>query len=100
MSRAYTARTPSYGEIMKGTIIHVSPQGWGFIITPDLPYTRIFFHWTALNQDTLNFKDLHRGMKVEFETKEFPPRGIRAIKIKVVSHDDGSRTEERTGEQT
>jgi cold shock CspA family protein len=77
-----------------GTIIHLSKQGWGFVTTPDIPFTRIFFHWTALNQDTLNFTELKRGMRVEFETKEFLPRGLRAIKISVIKenlNDDDSR---------
>ena len=74
-----------------GKIIHLD-EGWGFIESydPDLKYTRIFFHWTALEQDTKNFKDLIKGMKVEFTPKFYEPDeeknnkgGWRAIKIKV-----------------
>lgn len=62
-------------------------KGWGFIVSRDLPYTRIFFHWSALNQDTKRFTDLEKGMEVEFETLEIEGRGIRAIKIRVIEND-------------
>lgn len=69
---------------IKGKIMHLSDEGWGFITSPELKFTRIFFHWTALNGDTLNFKDLKKGMPVEFVLKEYPERGYRAIKIGVI----------------
>jgi cold shock CspA family protein len=68
----------------KGKIIHVSEEGWGFITTPEIKFTRIFFHWTGLRNDTLNFKDLMKGMQVEFSTKEYEDKGLRAIKIEVL----------------
>ena len=49
-----------------GRIIRVSKTGWGFISSKDIQFTRIFFHWTALRQDTLTFPELHTGMYVEF----------------------------------
>lgn len=69
----------------KGKIIHVEKNGgWGFITSPEIPFTRIFFHWTALQQDTLNFIQLEKNMQVEFTLKIFDANKHRAIKIKVV----------------
>lgn len=68
-----------------GKIIHVEDEkGWGFISSPEVPFTRIFFHWTGLRQDTLNFTQLEKGMKVEFTPKIFEGNKHRAIKIKVL----------------
>lgn len=66
-----------------GKIIKVSEEGWGFISSKEIKYTRIFFHWTSLKQDTLNFTQLKNGMKVEFTPVEVEGKGWRAIKIRV-----------------
>lgn len=68
-----------------GTIIHLAPTGFGFISSHDIEFTRIFFHWSALKSDTLNYKELEEGMKVEFTPYKHPIKGWRAIKIKVLS---------------
>lgn len=72
-----------------GKIIKVSSKGWGFISSKDIKFTRIFFHWTSLKQDTLKFQELKSGMKVEFTPVEVEGKGWRAIKIEVIkdSHD-------------
>ncbi len=77
-------KTNSEDKRVIGKIIKVSDDGWGFISSKDIKFTRIFFHWTSLKQDTLRFQDLKNGMKVEFTPVEVPEKGIRAIKIKVV----------------
>lgn len=59
--------------------------GWGFISSKELKFTRIFFHWTSLKQDTLKFPDLRNGMKVEFTPVEVDSKGWRAIKIRVLT---------------
>lgn len=61
--------------------------GWGFISSKDVPFTRIFFHWTSLRQDTLRFPELKQGMKVEFTPVEVEGKGMRAIKIKVITEE-------------
>jgi cold shock CspA family protein len=68
---------------INGKIIKTHPDGWGFISSKDIPFTRIFFHWTSLKQDTLKFPELRVGMHVEFIPVEHPEKGFRAIKIKV-----------------
>lgn len=68
-----------------GKIIKVSEDGWGFISSKDIKFTRIFFHWTSLKQDTLKFTDLKVGMKVEFTPVEVQDKGYRAIKIKIIT---------------
>lgn len=67
-----------------GKIIKVSDEGWGFISSKDIKFTRIFFHWTSLKQDTLRFTDLKTAMKVEFTPVEVEGKGVRAIKIRVL----------------
>lgn len=69
---------------IRGKIIKVSDEGWGFISSLDLKFTRIFFHWTSLKQDTLKFTELHNGMQVEFEPVEVEGKGWRAIRIVVI----------------
>lgn len=67
-----------------GKVIKVSDKGWGFITSKEIKFTRIFFHWTSLKQDTKKFTDLKNGMKVEFTPVEVEGKGWRAIKIKVI----------------
>lgn len=73
---------------IEGKIIKLSDQGYGFITSRDIPFTRIFFHWTSLLQDTLNFKELEVGMEVEFEPNKVDGKGMRAIRIKVLGDKD------------
>lgn len=80
-------------NFIKGKIIKLSDQGWGFISSTELKFTRIFFHWSGLNQDTLKFPDLRVGMVVEFIPIQYKDQGWRAIKIKIV-------TRERSNEST
>jgi cold shock CspA family protein len=70
---------------IKGKIIKVSESGWGFISSKDIKFTRIFFHWTSLKQDTLKFTELKNGMRVEFTPIEVEGKGWRAIKISVLA---------------
>jgi len=69
-----------------GRIIKVSDTGWGFISSKDIKFTRIFFHWTHLRQDTLPFPDLRTGMLVEFTPLQLPGKGYRAVHIRVVDN--------------
>lgn len=75
---------------VQGKIIKVSEDGWGFISSKEIKFTRIFFHWTSLRQDTLRFPELKQGMKVEFTPIEVQDKGFRAIKIKVLDNGDKS----------
>ena len=75
-------------ERIKGRIIKVSNAGWGFISSREIAFTRIFFHWTALKQDTLPFQELKTGMHAEFTPVEVPGKGYRAIQIKIVEKED------------
>lgn len=70
-----------------GRIIKLSKAGWGFISSRDVEFTRIFFHWTALVQDTMSFPQLRTGMTVEFTPVQIPGKGWRAVHIKVVEKD-------------
>ena len=79
-----TIETPTKDEKrFDGKIIKISGEGYGFISSKDIPFKRIFFHWTSLRPDTLGFEKLRSGMKVSFVAFEVEDRGWRAIKIKV-----------------
>jgi cold shock CspA family protein len=67
-----------------GRIIKLSEAGWGFISSKDIKFTRIFFHWTHLRQDTLMFPELTTGMTVEFTPVSLPGKGSRAVHIRVI----------------
>lgn len=74
----------------KGKIVFLEEtKGFGFIISSEIPFTRIYFHWSGLIPDTLNFKDLKKGMEVEFIPITQILNGIKAIKIKVITNDKG-----------
>lgn len=71
-------------EVRKyGKIIKVSDEGYAFISSVEIPFTRIFMHWTSLNSDTIRFPELKVGMKVSFKTIEVKDKGIRAISVHV-----------------
>ena len=82
------ARKPiSYGEKLEGKIIKLMTEGpnrgYGFIISEQREYVKFFFHWSALRQETKNFKELTVGMKVSFvEAKT--DRGNRAVQVEVI----------------
>ena len=67
-----------------GRVIKVSSKGWGFISSREIEFTRIFFHWTALRQDTVKFPELKTGMHVEFTPLEIPDKGYRAVHVRVI----------------
>jgi cold shock CspA family protein len=67
-----------------GRIIKVSKSGYGFISSKEIEFTRIFFHWTALRQDTIPFLELKTGMQVEFTPLQIPGKGWRAMHVRVV----------------
>lgn len=66
-----------------GKITFLSDKGWGFISSEDIPFTRIFFHWSALEQDTKHFTELNKKDVVSFIPTERKD-GVMAIKIKVI----------------
>jgi len=72
------------GTRYKGKIFKLSPQGYGFISCHDIPFTRIFFHWSSLRANTKKFTDLKVGDVVEFTKSETKDKGIRAIRLVVL----------------
>jgi cold shock CspA family protein len=69
---------------IEGKIIHLGSGGWGFITSESMPYTRIFFHWTTLEGNTLRFPDLKKGMRVLFMPQLRDDGTYRALKIRVI----------------
>lgn len=72
----------------RGKLLVIAPDGWGHITSEEIPFTKIFFHWTALNDNTPGlFKTLRKGMQVEFDYIEnYQGQGPRAIKIELVEN--------------
>lgn len=67
-----------------GKIFQLNTEGgFGFITCHDIPFTRIYFHWSQLLQNTAHFLELKRGDEVEFNAIEVDGKGIRAIKVDV-----------------
>lgn len=79
-----------------GRVIKVHKTGWGFISSKDIEFTRIFFHWTALRQDTLKFPELKTGMHVEFTPVEIPGKGFRAVHVRVIDKPKAATDETET----
>lgn len=77
-----------------GRIIKIHKSGWGFISSKEIEFTRIFFHWTALRQDTLRFLELKTGMKVEFTPVEIPDKGYRAMHVRVLEKPKNEETKD------
>lgn len=69
---------------LTGRVIKISKTGWGFISSKEIEFTRIFFHWTQLTQDTLKFTDIRIGMQVEFTPVQIPVKGWRAVHVRVI----------------
>jgi cold shock CspA family protein len=67
-----------------GRIIKLNKRGYGFISCPEIPFTKIFFHWTALRQNTKKFNELEVGNKVEFSKEEVVDKGTRALRINIL----------------
>lgn len=68
---------------IRGEILHIDKDenkgGWGFIKSKDIPFTRIFFHWTYVQ--TPAFLELTKGDSVEFTPQEDEEKGWRAIRV-------------------
>jgi ''Cold-shock'' DNA-binding domain. len=69
---------------IQGKIIKISKSGWGFISSKEIEFTRIFFHWTSLRQDSVPFLELRTGMPVEFIALQIPGKGWRAVHVRVM----------------
>lgn len=74
-----------------GKIIRTDPRGYGFITSEEIPFERIFWHWTSLTFDTLKFPAIRRGMKVEFvprhqgtDPETGKDKGYKAIRIAII----------------
>lgn len=81
-------------NLVTGKILRLSDEGWGFIISKEIPFEKIFFHWTALEQNTIRFPKLEEGMEVEFfAVEQENDKGMRAVKIRVVKYDESPTTD-------
>jgi cold shock CspA family protein len=75
---------------IRGKIVKLNEEnGWGFIVSPQKKFTRIYFHWSALSP-TLSFTELGLGDVVEFDLVDYVDpkteerKGWRAYKIEKI----------------
>ena len=81
---------PDRNARITGKIYHIG-DGYAFIESDALPYTRIFCHWQNLYHNTLHFNELKRGMTMEFNAVEelnhkTQKKEWRAQRVKVVNN--------------
>ena len=87
MKEANTEPLSAPSELVKrgatGIVIRINKsKGWGFVITEDVPFTKIFFHWTELTSN-INFLEVNRKDKFVFDVMK-GDNGYRAINIRKV----------------
>lgn len=75
-------------EKIEGKILAVRDDGFGFISSKEIPFEKIFFHWSALKQNTKKFLDLKVGDKVRFTPVKLIDRGWRAHGIEVIPDEE------------
>lgn len=78
-------------EKLIGKVFLVNKRGYGFISCKEVPFTRIYFHWTNMIPQTINFKELKRGDEVEFDLVKKGDGTYKAIKIDVLEKLDTSK---------
>jgi cold shock CspA family protein len=69
-------------EILRGKVRKLK-EGYGFIAGDD--GRDYFFHWTAMQQTSKNFRELAVLDRVEFTTVGNGSKGPRAIEIRVIN---------------
>jgi cold shock CspA family protein len=69
---------------IEGKIIAKSKSGYGFITSIEIPFKRIFFHWTALKNDGPGFLDVKIGDRVRFTPIELNEKGWRAVNVEII----------------
>jgi cold shock CspA family protein len=65
----------------KGKIFKKSYKGFGFITSEEIPFEKIFFHWTALAN--CKFTNIKEKQVVTFNAFEVPDKGWQAINIRM-----------------
>lgn len=87
-------KTVSLPDSAKGKIMKLNQKveggGYGFISSKDIPFVRIFFHWTGLLPDTTPFLELKEDMEVEFKPIRWNDGRYRAIKIRVLENESSN----------
>ena len=79
---------------MRGTIKHINPRGFGFII-PDGGAHDFFFHMSAIQGCT--FDQLQEGQRVEFQEGSDPQdrNRRRAIQVRPLGDESSSWSDEQ-----
>ena len=72
---------------IEGKVILVNRRGFGFISSKEILYTRIYFHWTNLVPQTINFSEIKRGDPVDFILEKKNDGTYKAIKVDVLERE-------------
>ena len=90
-------RYPFGRSRIEGTIYAINKaKGYGFISCDKIPFTRIYFHWTNLIIETINFAEIKRGDPVDFELEKKEDGTYRAIKVDVLEREKKTETKADT----
>lgn len=73
-----------YKKDITGKIIYLNEtEGWGYINTHEIKFSKVYFHWTGLETNTKNFQELKRNDTLRFNAIK-REKGWKAINIMVV----------------
>jgi cold shock CspA family protein len=76
-----------YRKDITGKIIYLNDEGWGYINTHAIKFSKVYFHWTGLETSTKNFLELKAGDTLKFNAIK-REKGWKAINI-VVETENG-----------
>ncbi len=95
----------TYHSGASGKIIYLNEKGWGFINSHNIPFEKIYFHWSALvSGKAPNFKELNKGAEVKFNAHlKTLPDGVKkwkAIQVEVIQNgpEEVGRNRDDSGE--
>lgn len=89
---------PFGSKRIEGKVIVVNKRGFGFISSKEVPYTRIYFHWTNLIPQTINFSEIKRNDPVDFVLEKKNDGTYKAIKIDILEKEVPPNTIEKSDE--
>lgn len=98
MAELDDVKYPFGDKRIEGKVIVINKRGFGFISSIKVPYTRIYFHWTNLVPQTINFAEIKRSDPVDFILEKKSDGTYKAIKIDVLERESTPPAEETKSE--
>lgn len=83
------SNSQGYKKDVTGRIIYLNAdEGWGFINSHDIKFSKVYFHWTGLNT-SLHFTSLKVDDTVKFNAL-LRDKGWKAINIEAANDQERS----------